>query len=59
MRNWNPRPPDFKSGALTTRPHCLPYGAYRNNFDEDDRDDDEDNDNANNNDDKDDDNNTK
>ena len=20
---WNPRPPDFKSGAVTTRPRCL------------------------------------
>ena len=24
VRDLNLRPPDFKSGALITRPHCLP-----------------------------------
>ena len=26
-RDLNPGPPDFKSGALTTRPRCLPKGS--------------------------------
>ena len=25
---WNPRSPDFKSGALTRRPRCLPYWCF-------------------------------